>query len=375
MASSFPATYANGYLFFLRQVTLLAQPFNARRLQLEDVPVSVADPVVTTWYNTGVFSVSPGGALAYRPLVSEDTQLSWVDRQGKILSTLGPPGMDSYVSLSPDGKRGVVKDSPYDEPGDLYTVDVSSGSRTHLTFQKNVYSPGVWSPDGARIAYSAGNLGDTLYDRASSGVGDEKQLLKEPGLRHFPTDWSRDGRFLLYTVFNAPKTGADLWVLPLHGDRKPVLLLGETYNEWGGVFSPDSHWVAYVSLEAGGNDGEVYVRPFQVSEQTGTPALGEGKWQVSKDGGNWPVWRSPREIVFNHLPINSDIFAAAVRTTGSVFESAVPQRLFAMLALRLEVTPDGQRFLFDAIHLRRSTFTITIVLNWPTLMKRGSAER
>jgi Tol biopolymer transport system component len=375
LASSFPATYANGYLFFLRQGTLLAQPFNARRLQLEDVPVPVADDVLTTWYNTGVFSVSTGGALAYRASAVEGSQLSWIDRQGTTLSTLGPPGTDSAVSLSPDGKRAVVKDSPFDVPGDLWTLDLSTGSRTRLTFQKNVYSPGVWSPNGTRIAYSAGNLGDTLYDRASSG-GDEKELLKEPGLRHFPTDWSRDDRFLLYFVENAPKTGGDVWVLPLHGDRKPVLLLGETYNEWAGVFSPDTNWVAYASLEAGGKDVEVYVRPFRVSEKTGTPALGEGKWQVSKDGGNWPLWRHPGEIDFNTTPFRADIFAAAVKTTGSVFQSALPQQLFAIPAYyNSDVTPDGQRFLFPALHLRRSTFAINVVLNWPTLVKRASAER
>jgi Tol biopolymer transport system component len=373
LPSSFPATYANGYLFFLRQGTLLAQPFNASRLKLEDMPIPVADDVLTTWFNTGVFSVSPGGALAYRASAVEGSQLSWIDRQGKI-STLGPPGTDSAVSLSPDGRRAVVKDSPFDVPGDLWTIDTSSGSRTRLTFQKNVYSPGVWSPHSDRIAYAAGNLGDTLYDRASSG-GDEKELLKEPGLRHFVTDWSRDGRFLLYYVENAPKTGADLWVLPLHGDRKPVLLLGETYNEWAGVFSPDTHFVAYASLENGGKDVEVYVRPFLVSE-TGTPALGEGKWQVSKDGGNWPVWRQLGEIVFNTIPFRTDIFAAKVKTTGSGFEREDPQWLFAIPAYyNSDVTPDGQRFLFPALHLRRSTFAINIVLNWPTLMKRASAER
>jgi serine/threonine protein kinase/Tol biopolymer transport system component len=370
LASPFPATYANGYLFFLRQGTLLAQPFNASRLQLADVPVSVAEAVQTTWYNTGVFSVSPGGALAYRASQVEGTQLSWIDRQGKILSTFGPPGTDTAVRLSPDGRRAVVKDSPYDVPGDLWTLDFSSGSRTPLTFQKNVYSPGVWSPDGTRIAYSAGKLGDSLYERASSGVGDEKELLKEPGLRHFVTDWSRDGRFLLYYTENAPKTGSDVWVLPLQGNRKPVLLLGETYNEWAAVFSPDTHWVAYASLEAGGNDAEVYVRPFRVSEQTGMPTLGEVEWPVSKDGGNWPVWRSPGEIVFEHQPFGTD--AVSVKTTGTVFERGVPQRLFAIPASVPDVTPDSQSFQLAVLHLRRSTSAITMVLNWPALMKRGS---
>ena len=109
--------------------------------------------------------------------------------------------------MSPDGARAVVKDAPYGVPGDLWMLDFASGRRTRFTFHKDVYSPGVWSPDGARIAYSAGRLGDTIYEKAASGVGDEQVLLKEPGLRHFPTSWSRDGRFLLYHTENAHEHG------------------------------------------------------------------------------------------------------------------------------------------------------------------------
>ena len=155
-------------------------------------------------------------------------------------------------------------------------------------------------------------------------LGDEQVLLKEPGLRHFPTSWSRDGRFLLYHTENATNTGYDLWALSLR-DRKPHLMLGEAFNEWAGVFSPDMRWVAYVSLETGA--AQVYVRPFRVSGQTGQPSFGEGKWQVSKDYGNWPQWRIDREIVFNTAPIGTEVFAAPVNTTGTAFESGVPQRL------------------------------------------------
>ena len=152
--------------------------------------------------------------------------------------------------MSPDGKRGVVKDTPYNVPGDLWTLDFASGRLTRLTFKKEAYSPGVWSPDGARIAYSAGHLGDTVYEKAASGLGDARVLFSKPGLRHFPTSWSRDGRFLLYHTENAPRTGYDLWALSLR-DGKPHLMLGEAFNEWAGVFSPDMRWVAYVSLETG----------------------------------------------------------------------------------------------------------------------------
>jgi Tol biopolymer transport system component len=191
------------------------------------------------------------------------------------------------VVLSPDGARAVAKDAPYDVPGDLWMLDLASGGRTRFTFNKDVYSPAAWSPDGARIAYSAGRLGDTIYEKAASGVGDGQVLLKEPGLRHFPTSWSRDGRFLLYHTENATNTGYDLWALSL-SDRKPYLMLGEAFNEWAGVFSPDTRWVAYVSLETAATG--VNVRPFRVSEQTGQPSFGEGKWQVSNHG-NWPQWR------------------------------------------------------------------------------------
>ena len=375
LTSSVPAVYANGCVFFPRAGTLMAQPFDARRLELQGVPVPVAQDVQITWYSTGVFSVSGNGVLAYRTASASGTfQLAWLDRQGKTLSTFGPPGTDTSVALSPDGKRGVVKDSPYDVPGDLWTLDFASGGRTRLTFHKEVYSPGVWSPDSARIAYSAGRLGDTVYEKAASGLGDEQVLFKEPGLRHFPTSWSRDGRFLLYHTENAPHTGYDLWALSLR-DRTPHLMLGEAFNEWAGVFSPDMRWVAYVSLETGAAS-EVYVRPFRVSGQTGQPSLGEGKWQVSKDNGNWPQWRVDREIVFITAPSGTATFAAPVNTNGSAFESGVPQRL--PLPPNVDVdstpqsTPDGQRFLVAVSQVPRAARTsISVVLNWPVLLKEG----
>jgi serine/threonine protein kinase len=369
-----PATYANGYVFFLRAGTLMAQPFDARRLNLHGVAVPVAQDVRTTWYYTGAFSVSDNGVLVFRTAsVPGTSQLTWFDRQGKTLSTFGPPGTDRLVVLSPDGRRAVVKDAPYDVPGDLWTLDFASGRRTRLTFHKEVYSPGVWSSDGTRIAYSAGHLGDTLYEKAASGLGDAQVLFKESGLRHQPTSWSRDGRFLLYHTQNARNTGYDLWVLSLR-DRTRHLLLGETFNEWAGVFSPDMRWVAYVSLE-GGTSGasEVYVRPFRVSGQNGQPSLGEGKWQVSKDHGNWPQWRVDGEILFNMVPTGPAVFTVAVNTAGAAFVGGDPQRLPIppnASFLAPQSTPDGLRFLVEVSQAQRAARTsISVVLNWRALLK------
>jgi hypothetical protein len=186
LATGVPAVFANGHLFFPRAGTLMAQPFDARRMELHDAPVPVAQDVEITWYFTGVFSVSDEGVFVYRTASAPRTfQLTSIDRQGKTVRTFGPPGTDRRVVLSPDGARAVAKDAPYGVPGDLWMLDLASGGRTRFTFNKDVYAPAVWSPDGARIAYSAGRLGDTIYEKAASGVGDGQVLLKEPGLRHF----------------------------------------------------------------------------------------------------------------------------------------------------------------------------------------------
>jgi serine/threonine protein kinase/Tol biopolymer transport system component len=373
LAPGVPAVFASGQLFFPRAGTLMAQPFDARRMELHEAPVPVAQDVAITWYFTGVFSVSDEGVFVYRTASAPGTfQLTWVDRQGQTVGTLGPPGTDGRVVLSPDGAGAVAKDAPYNVPGDLWMLDLARGGRTRFTFNKDVYSPAVWSRDGARIAYSAGRLGDTIYEKPASGVGDAQVLLKEPGLRHFPTSWSRDGRFLLYHTENATNTGYDLWALSL-SDRKPHLLLGEAFNEWAGVFSPDMRWVAYVSLETGA--AEVYVRPFRVSEPTGQPSFGEGKWQVSKDYGNWPQWRIDREIVFNTAPIGTEVFVAPVNTTGAAFESGIPQRLSFAPNTGVSSTPqstlDGQRFLIEVpLDQRAARTSMSVVLNWPSLLKQ-----
>jgi serine/threonine protein kinase/Tol biopolymer transport system component len=373
LATAVPAVFANGQLFFPRDGTLLAQPFDARRMELQQAPVPVAQDVEVTWYFTGVFAVSEQGVFVYQTASAPETfQLTWVDRQGKTVGTFGPPGTDGRVVLSPDGKRAVAKDAPYNVPGDLWMLDLATGQRTRFTFSRNVYSPAVWSPDGTRIAYSAGRLGDTIYEKAASGLGDEQVLLKVAGLRHFPTSWSQDGRFLLYHTENATNTGYDLWALSL-SDRKPNLMVGEAFNEWAGVFSPDMRWVAYVSLESAA--AEVYVRPFRVSGPTGLPSLGEGKWQISRGGGNWPQWRIDREIVFNNGPIGTEVFAAPVNPTGAAFESGVPQRLPFPPSTGVNTTPqsarDGQQFLAEVpLDQRAARTSISVVLNWPALLQQ-----
>ena len=364
------APYVDGNIFFLREGTLMAQPFDAGKLQLRGEPVPIAEHVGAE-LSAGYFAVSPTGVLAYRTgaTVTAGLQHTWFDREGKATGTFGEPNNDSGVRLSPDGTRAAERDASQQIRGDIWLLDFARGVRTRLTFRQNLGSNPVWSPDGSRIAFSAGDSPDTIYEKSASGAGEEKELLKKPGEFMVPSSWSHDGRFLLYTVPNAPKTLADLWVLPLEGDRKPALLLGTQFNEGNASFSPDGRWVAYVSSESGRN--EIYVRPFVASGPSG-PSLGEGKWQVSKDGGNNPRWRTDgKEIIFI---LNLAVMSVDVNGGGAGFQMGTPKQLFKAPANNgWDVTGDGKRFMMIVPPSQGTPTTatpITVVLNWQADLKR-----
>src|SRR5579863_3331488 len=365
-----------GRLFFMRESTLMAQPFDAGRLQLTGEPVAVAEQLGTSGFH-GFFSVSPSGALAYRTgAQAAGFQLTWFDRQGKSQGTFGDLRPDQGIALSADGTRAAVRDAPAGANGDIWTLDFARGVRTRFTFHQGAGSPPVWSPDGSGIAFAAGTALDSLYEKASSGAGEEKELLKKPGDSKHPTSWSRDGRFLLYYTTTGAENGDDLWALPLEGDRKPVLLLGTKFSEREGSFSPDMRWIAYTSRESG--RFEVYVRPFLASGASGAsgtsgaPSLGEGKWQVSKDGGTLAKWRADgKELIFR-AP-NGSPMAVDVTTTGAAFQAGVPKQLFALPPNvgDWDVTADGKRFLAAVPPVQQATVTpITVVLNWEAGLKR-----
>lgn len=351
----------------------MAQPFDPSRMQLRGEPVPLADSVLTTGA-IGVFSASASGALAWHAgSRASNIQLTWLDRQGKSLSVFGPPAADQDIVLSPDATRAVVRDAPNGAPGDLWTLDLARGVRSRLTFRKSIASEAVWSPDGKQIAFASGNDLDTIYEKPSSGAGDEKELLKQPGMRAFLSDWSRDGRFLIYHD-GTPKNAGDIWVLPVEGDRKPARLLATEFNEVEAVFSPDTRWVAYTSNESGRY--EIYVRPFIAAGPSGVPAFGEGKWQVSRDGGFNPKWTADgRQIIFHGYPDSRFTMAVDVRQNGAAFEAGVPQVLFQGPPAgdyMWDVTPDGKRFLVAVPQGESSAQApISVMLNWPAQLKKN----
>jgi Tol biopolymer transport system component len=266
--------------------------------------------------------------------------------------------------LSPDATRAVGRDAANAGQGDIWLLDFARGVRTRLTFHQTVGSFPIWSPDGNRIAFSVNGV---IYEKASSGAGEEKELFKKPNEFFFPTSWSRDGRFLLFNTNNASGNLSDLWLLPLEGNLPPLKLLETPFSEGQAVFSPDMRWIAYTSTESG--RAEVYVRPFVAAGPSG-PALGEGKWQISRDGGALSKWRGDgKELFFRN---GSSPMAVDVSANGVAFQAGIPTRLFpAPGNTDWDVTADGKRFLIVTSPQTQNTQTpLTVVLNWQADLKR-----
>jgi eukaryotic-like serine/threonine-protein kinase len=158
--------YAEGNLFFVREGTLMAQPFDQGRLKLRGDPVPVAEHV-GTFANSAMFSVSATGVLAYRAgaAAAAGSQPTWFDRQGKVVGTFGEPSQDSAFVLSPDGSRAAVRGGAPGQPGDLWLLDFGRGVRTRFTFRQSAGSPAVWSPDDSHIIFAAGRSLNTIYKR------------------------------------------------------------------------------------------------------------------------------------------------------------------------------------------------------------------
>jgi len=356
------AIYSSGQILFLRQDTLMAQPFDAERLQLTGGAVPIADPVrEVPNYSKGLFSASENGLLAYvEGPIRADRQLAWFDRSGKPAGTVS--GIDAYGNprISRDGKRLLFQ---LDSVGyDIWTYDMVRGAKTQQTFgsastQGSIYA--VWSPDGGRIAYQAYRDGKhAIFLKASDGSSSEEALVEGSVRYKFPTDWSPDGKVLAYQ--EGKPGGWAIWMLPMVGDRKPSLFHDSPFSEREAVFSPDGKWLAYGSNESG--EYKIYVAAF--------PGPG-GRWQVSPGGGSSPRWRRDGREIF-YLSSDNWITAAEVRAHASSLEVGAVRTLFETRPYgvfgRFDVTADGQRFIV-AYEAGAPATVITLVVNWPEQLR------
>jgi hypothetical protein len=322
-----------GHVVFLRQDTLLAQPFDAKRLQLAGEAVPLATQVASI-QDLGFYSVSENGTLAYRTGSSNggDLQLSWFDRQGKGTLTPVEPARSSTVKISPDGKRAAILRNG-GQNYDIWVVDLLTGASNRFTFDSAQHGNPVWSPDGNQIAWQSRKDGGwEIYRKASNGSGNDELVFKATNFSNMNlTDWSRDGRFILFqatTSGDGKATKSDVFALPMGAstsrDLQPIVVIQSPASELGAYLSPDDRWIAYLSDESGKQ--ELYVQAFSPGAKSGASPV-SGKWMVSKNGGaGMARWRNDgKELVY--LSTEGAVMSVDV-TSDTAFHASLPKMLF-----------------------------------------------
>lgn len=353
--------YAAGSLLYVRNGELVAQRLEAGSGKLVEEEQRVADSVTedeTTW--RGIFTVSASGVLAYSGGETAKSQLGWYDRTGKSLGTTGEKFgaltiQGQQLRLSPGGDRVAL--SLQGPTTDIWVTDVVRSSRTRLTFGPTGNSDPVWSPDAKWLAHRTVTKEGNAIARVPAAGGTDEILLaaREPVA---PDDWSPDGKYLLYEK-GASGTHAELWALPLSGERKPFQIVPSgPFQSRFGRFSPDGHWVVYQSDESGRL--EIYVVPFRSSG---------GKWQASTAGGLRPAWRADgKEILY--LSLSQTLMSVPVSAQSDGLKLGAPQPLFRINStVNFDVQRDGQKLLLDTVGEGGSK-AIILVANWTADLKK-----
>jgi Tol biopolymer transport system component/predicted Ser/Thr protein kinase len=391
------AIYASGYLLFVRDKRLMAQVFDVKRGRLTGEPLPTTEQVLwdpSTW--KAVFSASESGILAYQDAASRTgSELLWYDGSGALLGSLGQPSVYVGIRLSPNGQRLAIEsaEGPVD---DIWIHDIARGARSRLTLGRAISTNPVWSPDGNRIVFAARRSSADPYEiheQVSYGAGVDQLLLKTATSTR-PTDWSPDGRFILYNLDESPTPGPTsglptmhIWMLPLFGDKKPFPFIHTKFTECDGQFSPDGRWIAYCSNES--DREEVYIAPFSNSAPAGSAASQPGsvhpaaKWQVSVSGGTRPKWSRDGKRLY--YLAGTKLAAVEISVKGNTIETGAAKRLFTLpMALplgssatrgwRYDMAENGARFVANVMRVENAP-PITLVTNWShQLAARPSGE-
>jgi len=372
MAAVPGATAGAGWLVFGRDGALLARPFETSRLEFSGEPSSISDKVGNDLVFTSnfAFSVSDNGVLVLDPgLERQRHQYRWMDRRGQPINSMTMEAGSSCPWLSPDEKRFIAdRIDSLTGASHLWLCDLSGSKPERFTFdQASDLSP-LWAPDGSRIVWTSNRDGATnLYQKAASGAGEETLLWKSEYLKA-TTDWSRDGRFIIYRQ-TGPKTKEDIWALPVTGNgvKEPIPLIRTEYSETAGTLSPDGRWLAYTSNETG--QYEIYVQRFPD---------GGGKRQVSNGGGIGPRWRRDgRELFYYARNGEGGKLMAARVKSGESLEMGAVASLFEFIggtqivgSAPYDVTGDGQRFLINELVETKPNAPLTVVFNWTASLSR-----
>jgi Tol biopolymer transport system component len=343
-----------GHLLYVQGGTLMAVPFDLKGMEVTGASVPMVEGVLQSTNGMAQYSISENGSLVYLTggIQAGQSALVWADRKGAEQPLPAP--LHSYRSprVSPDGKRiAVVLD---ELGGNAWIYDLARDTLTRLTFEAGGANSLAWTRDGKRLAFNSGGT-PNLFWQSADGSGKAERLTTSENQQN-AISWSPDGQALAYMELD-PATSQDVWVLRL-SDRKAQPFLRTSFYESVPQFSPDGHWLAYVSNESG--RFEIYVQPY--------PGPG-GKYQISTDGGTEPVWNpNGRELFYR----SGGKMMAVDITMQSSFSAGKPRMLFDRPYLSLsttlpsyDVSPDGQRFLMlKPSEQTQTTTQINVVQNW-----------
>ena len=360
-AAANAAYAAPGYLLYYRDKTLLAQRFDLKRFALTGEPTTMLTGILNLSVARAVFAVSDSGVLVAQTGGGVTlSQPVWFDRKGNEVGVVGKPDVYGNVSILPNGRAVAVDKTDLGSQNvDIWIYELQRESARRLTFDPATEAPSIWSPDGARLVFSSNRqLNYDLYMKNADGSQEEKNIVHDD-IDKFANDWSRDGKYILYT------RATDLWFATLP-ELKSSLFLKAVSVLRNGQFSPDGKWVAYASNESG--KWEIYVNSFPAER---------GKWQVSVGGGEQPRWRGDGKELF-YLSSDGKMMAAPV-TIGAHFDAGTPIALFQAAPLQpfalpdqfiYDVSRDGQRFLIITPVKQAETAPMSVVLNWTAKLNK-----
>ncbi len=372
--------YARGYLWFTREGALLAQPFDPKTAETTGPPVAVGEGAVNTEWPImnalGYFSVCPRGVIVYhaQEAATKKSQLTWYDREGRVLGTVGDPELQYHVALSRDGSHAYVQlVNPNTTGISLWSYDTARERKDRLTFEPNSAVP-VPAPDGRRLAFSSNRSGQLEVYVQTLGRNDPRPLFAggpseyggtrppdAPVIRGaFPLSWSPDGSLLVYCAFprGAP---SGLWAVEPFGTEQPFPVQPSPFDQDDAAVSPDGRWIAYTSDATGRY--EIYLARFP---------KGDRVWPVSSDGGIRPEWNPDGKELFFVSP-RYELMAVPAKLDGESPELGAVHALFDLEARRhvfaepgiYAVAPDGNRFLVNRFVDTGQRSFLNLIVGWP----------
>jgi eukaryotic-like serine/threonine-protein kinase len=362
---------ATGYLLFVEEGALLAQPFDLPRLQVKGEAIRVADGVALfRSIGSSSFSVSTTGTLAYLG-AGDQYQFQWYDRAGNATDPGWAKQTYGSVRISPDGQQALVDVyDPRNGESDVWIYDLARNVPRRFIADPPSDRNGVWSPDARRVLYSTERgFFPNLFTKAFDGSGEIETMVAYPA-PVFPDDWSSDNQWIVFTV-NTVQTFLDLWLKPLRGDGEPRKFLATSNSETGARFSPDAKWVAFSSDETN-SATEVFVAPV------GQP---ERRRQISIGGGTAPRWRRDGKELFYASADARWIMSVTIDSLAE-FRVGKPTRLFTVGMTQpvvrdgnrgavYDVTPGGDRFLVSLPYGEPLSSRINVLLNWTAALNRN----